>query len=88
MHADRSRSGDIIYMQQGKSLDARLITEEPELVMSHLKARRANDEQLSSVADIGGALSCELTTRAYVWDVLVSQNLYVPPAHILPPLQR
>lgn len=39
---------------QGKSLDARLITEEPELVLAHLKARRANEEQLSSVSDIGG----------------------------------
>lgn len=39
---------------QGKSLDARLITEEPELMLAHLKARRANEEQLSSVSDIGG----------------------------------
>jgi len=39
---------------QGQSLDARLITEEPELVLAHLKARRANEEQLSSVSDIGG----------------------------------
>lgn len=41
--------------RQGKSLDARLITEEPELVLAHLKARCANEEQLSSVGDIGGA---------------------------------
>lgn len=58
MYTYRSRPDDIVYMQQGKSLDARLITEEPELVLAHLKARRANDEQLSSVADIGGALIC------------------------------
>lgn len=44
------------HRPQGKSLDARLITEEPELMLAHLKARRANEEQLSSVSDIGGAL--------------------------------
>ena len=36
-----------------KSLDVRLITDEPNLVLAHLKARRASDEQLSSVTDIG-----------------------------------
>ena len=36
-------------------MDARLITEEPELVLAHLAARRASDEQKSSVSDIGGA---------------------------------
>lgn len=38
----------------GKSLDVKLVTEEPDLVMAHLKARHASEEQMSSVADIGG----------------------------------
>lgn len=40
----------------GKSLDVKLVTEEPDLVMAHLKARHASEEQMSSVADIGGKI--------------------------------
>jgi seryl-tRNA synthetase len=42
---------------QGKSFDARLVTEEPELIMAHLKARRASEQQLGSIQQIGGAWS-------------------------------
>ena len=41
----------------GKSLDVKLVTDEPDLVMAHLKARHASEEQMSSVADIGGEIT-------------------------------
>jgi len=41
----------------GKSLDVKLVTDEPDLVMAHLKARHASEEQMSSVADIGGKMT-------------------------------
>lgn len=44
---------------QGKSMDARLISEEPELVMAHLNARKASDEQRASVTEIAGQLTQE-----------------------------
>lgn len=37
----------------GKGLDVRLVTDEPDLVMAHLKARHASEEQMSSVDDVG-----------------------------------
>src|SRR5690554_1572505 len=41
---------------QGLTLDIDLIANRPEVVVSHLKARRADEEQIKSVDRIGGIL--------------------------------
>ena len=51
----------------GKSLDVKLVTEEPDLVMAHLKARHASEEQMSSVADISVTRSRCRLLRAPPW---------------------
>lgn len=45
-----------IALEQGLSLDIDLIATRPELVISHLRARRADEEQIQSVDRIGGVV--------------------------------
>lgn len=39
---------------QGKSLDLKTIQDEPDLVVAHLKARRAAEDQIKYIEEIGG----------------------------------
>lgn len=51
---------------QGKSMDARLISEEPDLVMAHLNARKASDEQRASVTEIAGHICIYVYIHTYI----------------------
>jgi hypothetical protein len=44
----------------GASLDAQLVAKDPNLVLSHLRARRAGEDSMQAVTRIGGQLSCYL----------------------------
>jgi len=77
----------------GKSLDVKLVTEEPDLVMAHLKARHASEEQMSSVADIGGkvhfrVLGCAVFALSTTGDSPSPSSQTSPPYSPQPATQR